>query len=49
MSKNELEDKLIEACQEYMQEHGLDVCHFNFALHVYPDEINPCLCIDATN
>lgn len=32
MSKNELEDKLIEACQEYMQEHGLDVCHFNFAL-----------------
>lgn len=45
MKKAELEDKLIELCQEYAEEKGWEGFNVDFDLNVYKDEINPCLII----
>lgn len=45
MTKAELEDKLIELCQEYAEEKGWEEFNVDFDLNVYKDGINPCLII----
>ena len=46
MTKEELEDQLIDLCDQYRMLNGLDECHFDFGLSIYPNSINTCLCID---
>lgn len=46
MTQSELEDQMIDLCEQYRMLNGLDECHFDFALHIYPDKTNVCLCID---
>lgn len=45
MTKEQLEDRLIELCEEYAEENGLSECCFDFSLSIYPDYINPCFVI----
>lgn len=45
MTEDELEEKLIELCEEYASSNNLKECHFDFGLHIYPNSINPCLCV----
>ena len=45
MTKEQLEDRLIELCEEYAEENGLDECCFDFSLNIYPDYINHCFVI----
>ena len=45
MTKDELEDALIELCQEYAEEQGWEEFNVDFGLNYYKDVINPCLII----
>ena len=45
MTKDELEDALIELCQEYAEEQGWEQFNVKFDLNVYTAMINPCLTI----
>ena len=45
MTKDELEDRLIELCQEYAEEQGWEEFNVDFSLNVYTYFINPCLII----
>ena len=45
MTKDELEDRLIELCREYAEEEGWEQFNVDFSLNVYTDLINPCLII----
>ena len=45
MTKDELEDALIELCQEYAEEQGWEQFNVDFDLNVYTGIINPFLSI----
>lgn len=45
MTKDELEDALIELCQEYAEEQRWEQFNVKFDLNVYTDMINPCFTI----
>mgnify|MGYP003315334836 FL=1 len=45
MTKDELEDALIELCQEYAEEQGWEQFNVDFDLNVYTGIVNPFLSI----